>query len=187
MLPVTVKAIVTTGADVNHLGLVLYFLFVAAGLAIEQSIGDPDHSFLRGTAWMCAALGIFAGMAPGAFLSLPARVSHVRENAPEAALRYELRHPGLAYFPFNPMASLLSSGTAYHVDFSVYDRELAGHPLTSHQFEAGLPAGFMVVAIPPGEEPRSGALRNMLGGYEQISDLDLPGWTMFRRTVGRVN
>jgi hypothetical protein len=128
-----------------------------------------------------------ASIAPGTLLSLPARFRHVHENAPEAALRYERRHPGQAYFPFNPMASLLSSGMAYHVDFSVYDREIAGYPLTSHQFETGLPAGFMVVAIPPGEQPRSGALRNMLGGYEQSADVELPGWTVYRRAVGRVN
>jgi len=27
------------------------------------------------------------------------------------------------------MASLLSEGKAYHVDYSVYDREIAGYPL----------------------------------------------------------
>jgi hypothetical protein len=78
------------------------------------------------------------------------------------------------------MASLLSNGKVYHVDFSVYDREIAGYPLTSHQFEAGLPSGFTVVAIPPGEQPQSSALRDMLARYEQVADTELPGWTVYK-------
>lgn len=181
LIPVTVKAIVTTGADVNHAGLVLYFLFVAAGLAIEQSIADPDRSLLRGSAWMCAALGILVSIAPGTLLSLPSRLRDVHGNPSEKALHYELRHPGYAYFPSNPMASLLSAGRAYHVDYSIYDREIAGYPLTSHQFETGLPPEFKVVAIPPGEQFHSSALRNMLGRYERSTDVELPGWTVYKR------
>jgi hypothetical protein len=181
LIPVTVMAIVTVGADVNHMGLVLYFLFVAAGLAIGQYLADPNNSFLRGSAWMCATLGILVSVAPGTLLSVPSRLRNVHENAPEAALHYELRHPGRAYFPCNPMASLLSNGKVYHVDFSVYDREIAGYPLTSHQFEAGLPSGFTVVAIPPGEQPQSSALRDMLARYEQVADIELPGWTVYKK------
>jgi hypothetical protein len=185
LIPVTVKAIATVGTDVNHLGLVLYLLFVAAGLAIEQCIADPNNSFLRGAAWMCAALGISVGIAPGTLLSLPARLRAAHSNAPEAALRYELRRPGRAYFPCNPMVSLLSNGKVYHVDYSVYDREIAGYPLTAHQFEAGLPSGFKVVAIPPGEQPQSSALRHMLESYEQVADKELPGWTVYERLEAR--
>jgi hypothetical protein len=181
LIPVTVKAIVTVGTDVNHLGSVLYFLFVAAGLAIEQCLADPGNSLLRGCAWMCAALGILVGIAPGTLLSLPSRLRDVHQNAPEAALHYEQRRPGRAYFPCNPMASLLADGRVYHVDYSVYDREVAGYPLTSHQFEAGLPAGFTVVAIPPGEQPQSSALRDMLKRYEPVTDIELPGWTVYKR------
>lgn len=181
LIPVTAKAIVTAGADVNHLGLALYLLFVAAGLAIEQCLADPQNSFLRVSAWMCATLGILVGIAPGLALSLPARLRDVHRNAPQAAFRYEQRHPGRAYFPCNPMASLLSDGKAYHVDFSLYDREIAGYPLTAHQFEAGLPSGFKVVAIPPGEQPRSSALRDMLARYAQGADIELPGWSVYRR------
>jgi hypothetical protein len=181
LIPGTVMAIVTVGADVNHLGLVLYFLFAAAGLAIEQYLADPDNSFMRGSAWICAALGILVSIGPGAALTLPSRLRGVHRNMSEAALHYELRHPGRAYFPCNPMASLLSDGKVYHVDYSVYDREIAGYPLTSHQFEAGLPSGFQVVAIPPGEQPQSSALRDMLKRYEQVAYTELPGWTVYRR------
>jgi hypothetical protein len=130
---------------------------------------------------MCAALGILVSIAPGTLISLPSRMRDVHFNVPEIALQYELRHPGRAYFPFNPMASLLSSGRAYHVDFSVYDREIAGYPLTRQQFDSGLPAGFTLVAMPPGAQPQSSALRSMLRSYGQVADTELPGWTVYKR------
>jgi hypothetical protein len=179
LIPVTAKAIATEGSDVNHLGLVLYFLFVAAGLAIEQCVSSSGNSFVRATAWMCAALGILAGIAPGSALSLPARLHGMHQNAPETALRYELHHPGRGYFPFNPMASLLAGGKIYHLDYAIYDRELARYPLTARQFDAGLPPGFKIVAIPPGSYPLSNALKNMLRRYTQVTDAELPGWTVY--------
>jgi hypothetical protein len=130
---------------------------------------------------MCAALGILVGIAPGAVLSLPSRLRDVHQNVPEVALRYEVRHPGRAYFPYNPMASLLSNGSAYHLDYSIYDREITGYPLSSHQIEAGLPPGFSVVAIPPGERLQSSALRGMFERYDQVGDIELPGWTVYKR------
>jgi len=180
LIPVTAKAIVSSGTDVNHMGLMLYLLFVAAGLAIEQCLADPGKSLLHVSGWMCAVLGILVGIAPGAEITLPSRLRDVRQNAPEAALRYELRHPGRAYFPWNPMASLQSSGRVYHLDYSIYDREITGYPLTSHQVEAGLPAGFRVIAIPPGERLQSRALRDLSQRGEQVTDMELPGWTVYR-------
>ncbi|MGA3040720.1 MAG: hypothetical protein ABSF54_08035 [Bryobacteraceae bacterium] len=180
LTPVAVKAMVTAGSDVNHLGAVLYFLFVAAGLAIEQCIADPGNSWLRGIGWMCAALGILVSIAPGTLLTLPSRLRDFRQNASETALGYELRHPGRAYFPCHPMASLLSEGKVYHVDYSVNDREIGGYPLTAHQYAAGLPSGFQVVAFAPGEEARSRAVRDMLRRYERVADNELPGWTVYR-------
>lgn len=181
LIPGTLMALVTVGADVNHLGLALYFLFVAAGLAIERYLAHPGNSWLRGTAWMCATLGILVSIAPGTLLSLPSRLRGLHRNAAELALHYELQHPGRAYFPCDPMATLLANGRVYHVDYSLYDREIAGCPLTAHQYEAGLPPGFTVVAIPPGERPESSALRDMLKRCERDDDIELPGWTVYKR------
>jgi hypothetical protein len=150
-------------------------------LAIEQFLADAEHPFLRSTAWLCAALGILIGLAPGTLLSLPSRLRYVRQNPPEAALAYARRHPGQAYFPCNPMAALLSDGKAYHVDYSVNDREIAGYPLTPEQFKAGLPPEFEVIAIPPGEQPRSSALRSMLARYDLTAATELPGWSVYKR------
>ncbi|MGA2738518.1 MAG: hypothetical protein ABSG65_13860 [Bryobacteraceae bacterium] len=181
LIPVTVKAVVTVGTDVNHLGILLYLLFVAAGLAIEQCLADPGKSFLRVSAWIFAALGVLIGIAPGAALALPSRLHDIHGNTAETALHYELQHPGRAYFPCNPMAALLSEGKAYHVDHAVYDRELAGYFLTAQQFEAGLPPGFTVVAIPPGERIESRVLRDTLQRFALVPDSELPGWTVYRR------
>ena len=180
LIPVTFKAIITVGSDVNHMGFVHYFFFAAAGLAIEQYLAGPGNSLVRAIAWTCAILGTLVSIAPGAALSLPSRLRHLRDNPPEAALNYELRHPDTAYFPLNPLATLLSTGKVYHVDYSIYDRELAGYPLTQRQFNSGLPARFEMVAIPPGEIAESTALRMLLKAYLPAADPELPGWTVYR-------
>ncbi|HUE04789.1 MAG TPA: hypothetical protein VMR62_34880 [Bryobacteraceae bacterium] len=181
LVPVTAKAIVTVGADVNHLGMLLYLLFVAAGLAIEQCLADPDRAFLRVIAWLCAVMGILVGIAPGLLISLPERLRDLHRNPSEVAWHYALRHPGRAYFPCNPLAGLLSDGKLYHVDFSLYDRDLAGYPLDARQFDAGLPSGFTIVAIPPGQKAWSSNLTSLLAHYRQVAEMELPGWTVYQR------
>ena len=181
LLPVTVKGFASVGADVNHPGLILYLLFVAAGLAVIEGIDDREHAVVRAVAWMCASLGILMGIAPGVLPALPLRLHHYGMNAAETALAYERRHPGRAWFPCNPLAHLLASGRAVHVDYSVYDREIGGFPLSPRQFETGLPPGFELVAIPPGEGLQSAASHEMLQHFERSSDTELPGWEVYRR------
>ena len=189
LVPVTAKAMVTVGSDVNHVGFVHYFFLLAAGLAIAQYLQDSSHSLVRTVAWTCAALGILTSIAPGAVLSLPSRLRNLHDNPAEAALRYALRHPDQAYFPVNPLATLLSTGKVYHVDYSIYDRERVGYFLTQRQFKSGLPPRFEIVAMPPGEAVRSAALQKLLKAYVTGADPELPGWTVYkpRLSAGSVN
>ncbi len=175
--PVTVKAMVTVGSDVNHIGIVEYFVFLAAAMAIAQAL--VGQGIARRIAWICASAGIAISLAPGALLTLPARIRHVRESAAEAALAYERRHPGHAYFPCSPMAGLLVTGKAYHFDYSVYDRQIGGYPLTDRQFAAGLPPHFEIIAIPPGQAPRSALLFRLLKSCRRVEDPELFGWTVY--------
>lgn len=178
--PVCVKAIVTVGSDVNHLGFVLYFLFVAAGLAIQQYFNDPNPA-TRLSSRIFLASGILVSLAPGMILALPASLRNLRANPSQTAYDFDTRHPGIAYFPCDPMTSLLRDGKLYHLDIALYDREVAGHPLTPEQIRSGLPPGFMLVALPPGELLQSQALQGVFAGFVPITDPELPAWNVFRR------
>jgi hypothetical protein len=180
LIPVSIKALLTVGADVNHLGFVLYFLFVAAGLATQQYFSAANHA-LRFSSRLFVTTGILVGLAPGMALSVYAGVRSFRANPSETAHTYNLRHPGVVYLPFNPMTFLLTEGKPYHLDTALYDREVAGHPLTPEQLESGLPRGFNLVAVPPGQEIQSKALQGLLASFVRINDPELPGWTVYRR------
>jgi hypothetical protein len=179
--PVSVKAIVTVGSDVNHLGFVLYFLFVAAGLAIQEYFNDPNPA-TRLSARIFLTTGILVSLAPGMILALPASFRNLRANPSQTAYDYDTRHPSVAYFPFNPMTPLLRTGNLYHFDMALDDRDVAGHPLTPEQIRSGLPPGFMLVAVPPGEHIQSHALQGAFAGFLPITDPELPGWTVLRRS-----
>jgi hypothetical protein len=180
LIPVSMRAIVTVGTDVNHLGFVLYFLFVAAGIAIQQYFSDP-HSAVRLGCRLFLAVGILVSLAPGMTISLLASLRNLGANPSQTAHTYNLHHLGVAYFPCNPMTSLLVDGKLYHLDVALYDREIAGYPLTLEQLQSGLPRSFILVALPPGEQVQSQALRGLVAGFVRITDPELPGWTVYRR------
>jgi hypothetical protein len=179
-IPTSMKAIMTVGADVNHLGFVLYFLFVAAGLAIQQYFTDVNPE-ARLSSRLFLATGILVSVAPGMILTVRESLHNFRANATETAHIYNLRHPGLAYFPCNPMTSLRDDGKLYDLDVALYDREIAGYPVTTQQLQSGLPYGFKVVALPPGEQIQSKALQGLLANFARVTDPELPGWSVYRR------
>jgi len=87
----------------------------------------------------------------------------------------------VAYFPCNPMTSLLTEGKLYDLDPALYDREIAGYTLTPQQLQSGLPHSLILVALPPGERIQSQALQGLFANFGRITDPELPGWTIYRR------
>ena len=169
---------ITIGADINHLGVVLYFLFAAAGLAIQQHFLDRENPALQLSARVFVVAGVVVSLAPGLAFSVGAGLKNVRGNPLEAALAYNLKHPGRAYFPWNPAASLLGDQRLYHVDPALSDREAVGYALTREQLQSGLPKQFEIVAIPPGQRIYSKALSELTANYRSVLDPELPGWTV---------
>jgi len=180
IVPVSMKSIVTVGADVNHLGFVLYFLFVAAALAIQQYSADANR-VARLSSRIFLTTGILVSVAPGMILTVPASLRNLRANTSQTAHNYNLHHPGVAYFPYNPMTSILTGGKLYDLDLALYDREIAGYPVTPQQFQSGLPHSLLLVALPPGQEIQSKALQGFVADFVRITDPELPGWTIYRR------
>jgi hypothetical protein len=120
-------------------------------------------------------------VAPGMILTVPASLRNLRANTSQTAHNYNLHHPGVAYFPYNPMTSILTGGKLYDLDLALYDREIAGYPVTPQQFQSGLPHSLLLVALPPGQEIQSKALQGFVADFVRITDPELPGWNIYRR------
>jgi hypothetical protein len=177
VLPVSMKAMVTVGSDVNHPGVVLYFLFAAAGLAIQQHAGSEDAT-LRMSVRLFLWVGILVGLAPGLAFAASSGWAHLRDNPAQVAAEYSQRHAGRAYFPLNPSAGIRADGRFYHLDPALFDREIAGYALTRQQLKSGLAEHFRIMAMPPGEQVTSRVLSEFISKYPPITDPELPGWTV---------
>jgi hypothetical protein len=180
MLPVSLKAMVTIGSGINHFGVVLYFFFAAAALALQTHLTDQDRALRLSTRFFLA-LGILVGLAPGLVLTLVPGVRNLRGSPLHTAIAYNHKHPGRAYFPWNPAVGLLDDHRLYHLDPALYDREAVGYGLTRQQLESGLPKQFDIVAVPPGEQLTSWALLELTATYHPVIDPELPGWTVFAK------
>jgi hypothetical protein len=180
LLPVSVKAMVTIGSGINHFGVVLFFLFAAAALAIQSHLTSQSPA-VRLNARLFLALGIVVGLAPGLVLTIVPGLRNLRGNPLQTALAYNRKHPGHAYFPWNPAVGLIGEHRLYHLDPAISDREAVGYALSAEQLQSGLPKQFAVVAVPPGERLQSNALLELTAGYREIADPELPGWTVLAK------
>jgi len=180
LFPVSLKAMVTIGSGINHFGVVVYFLFAAAALALQAYLPNENPA-LRLSTRLFLALGILVGIAPGLVLTLAPGIRNLHNNPLQTAISYNHEHPGRAYFPWNPAVGLIDEHRLYHLDPALFDREAVGYGLTRQQLESGLPKQFDIVAVPPGEQLTSKALLDLTAKFHPAIDPELPGWTVLAK------
>lgn len=179
MVPFVLKATITEGGAENHLGALTYLFLLASSIAIYHFVrAERDHPFLAraGKAWMVILILISL---PGNLARL-ANLLHPQKDPSQLAYEYAQRHPNRVYFVWCPLAALYAEGKVYHFDYALYDRELAGYPLTDAQFRAGAPEGSRWIAFPPQVEVTSRRFKQLLKGYRAGGDSELPGWRVYR-------
>jgi hypothetical protein len=182
MLPVTIKACLTEGGSWNHVALVSYFLLVSGSLALcDHLAGNEGHRdpYMRPVAQALIAAVILLTISPLNLSGSIRTLKNANTNPSQAAFEYLRTQPGKAYFPWNPLPALLAEGKLYHLDYTIYDREIRGYPLTDQQFESNIPPSCRLVAFPPEQVPKSAAIRRLIAGAHQISEPRLPGFIVF--------
>lgn len=180
-LPIELRAWATKGGSDNHLGVVTLLVSLAAtcGLVgLWRPNGNATNDW-TGLAARMLLVGILLAHIPLPF-EIFRDLKRVRTSTTQVAYDYELQHPGRAYFPVNPLATLLAEGKLTHLDPALWDRELAGFPINAEQFAAGLPSGYQLVAYPPRATPRAAILRELLKDKPLIEEPGLKGWRVYR-------
>jgi len=180
-LPIELRAWTTEGGVYNHLGVVTLFVALAATLGL---VGLWKAEGQGGRAWTgLVARMLLIGMLL-AHLPLPIGIVRdlklARTSNTQIAYDYERQHPGRAYFPINPLAVLLAEGRLTHLDDALWDRELAGFPISAEQLAAGVPSSYELVAYPPGTEPHATILRGLLEGKPLVEEPGLKRWRVYR-------
>lgn len=183
LFPLLFKASITLGGDENHLAIVDFFLLLSLTTSFLQFTGTPQA--VRGL--QLPYLFVFALIALFSFRSVH---QFRRALAPATSLTgkaaaFSRTHPGVAYFPSNPLSSFYAEHRFYTFDHSVSDRDIAGFPLSPAQYAGGIPADVAWIALEPrqvmlGEV--SQPLRNYLAcGWVVDNNGALPDFLVYRR------
>ncbi len=189
MIPTFVLGSMKVDGDVNHISLIAYFVTIcaSAGLSSYLTQHEPNRDTpMKNAAKILATILMLVGLARMPLSLFDLRKSRdLAGNPSQIAYNYEKAHPGVAYFPWNPLAVLLAGGKLYHGDVALIDRELAGFGLNREQFQRHIPKDARLVAFPPDARPFSAILNDHLRGFEPApGTVELPGWTVFQRASG---
>jgi len=181
LVPVCVKAQLTVGGDVNHIGMACFFLALGTTLGLSRFMKDETSAARAATAKLLATVLIL--------VSLPGMIGTVSNSAlkrarqkPDVTVAYEyaMKHPGRAYFPRSPLAEFYAQHRFYHYDGALIDREYASHGIGQVQLADGIPNDAALIAIEK-DQHISKVLLDYMAGWPQINDLELPGWIVFQR------
>jgi len=176
-LPIELRAWSTEGGSFNHLGIVTLFVSMATTVGLT-GLWKSDLAW-TGLAARALLVGILLAHFPLP-LDILKDLDRVGTNRTQVAYNYARQHPGETYFPMNPLAALLAEGRLTHLDAALYDREIAGFPISSQQLAAGLPSGCEFVAYPPKQILRAAILRGLVNGQPLVQKPGLEGWSVYR-------
>ena len=187
--PLAVLGLIKVGGYDNNLSYCLYFLALGGVLLLAVLMNreclecgerklPPLHLMIVGMNLLLALVGserialeLAGGLYPG--------------RDPADAVRYLREHPGDAYFPWHPLEHLMIEGKATHSEYGVWDRKLAGDPMTVEHFLKFVPLGARRICYPDGITGAEQITLKYAGGSWRRRELaELPGWTCFERYDG---
>jgi hypothetical protein len=105
-------------------------------------------------------------------------IAKARANEQELAYNFARQNPGVAYFPWNNLSTLLAEGKLYHFAWGYQDREEAHSPPSHEQIRAHLPEKVQVIGFGPRHQDELTLKYLPPTQYRGTND-QLPGFTMY--------
>lgn len=155
LLPTGIIATIKVGGDRNSLHSV-YYLIAAAMPAAGGAwlLRRPRGRDLQ--AGILAALAVtLLGFAVRQVRDYPGLPLLPPRCLSEEAFAFAREHPGRAYFPWDPLATLLADGKMYPFEYGVYDRQLAGLRPDIARVRSSIPQQIDFVIYPRANYPRT--------------------------------
>jgi len=153
-LPAAIIGGVKIGGAANVLAYATYFVSAAATLSLVELSTKPAHQGAGTAAGGAKMLLLAVGIAL-AVSNLPPSIHEVRKgladlsgNCQQQAYDFARAHPGEVYYPWHPLPTLMAEGKLYHFSYGMFDRELAGFPVTEGHFREGIPEGVRYIGLP---------------------------------------
>ena len=182
LFPLLFKASITRGGDANHLAIAEFFLLLALTTSVLQASFSAKPSAL----WLhLVTFGLVLLFSYHSIYQFKSAFRHGPTMTAQAAA-YARAHPGLVYFPWNPLSSIYAERRFYTFDHSIEDREIAGYPPSPDQYASGIPPDVTYIAMDPGTitivEVSDSLNHYLTPGWTRFYDPDLPLFAVFRRT-----
>jgi hypothetical protein len=139
---------------VNNFALVGYMLTLAATVALAMHWPRIEPAAFRKLVRALAAVVIVYWplqfvLVSGRFGEIWSRIRNIDDNQQEAVYDFARAHPGVIYFPWNNLATLLAEGKLYHFEWGIVDRYYSRYPLTSEQVLQHIPSNTQALAVGP--------------------------------------
>lgn len=188
--PLAVLGVIKIGGYDNNLSYSVYYIalggmLLLADVAARTRPSDDDRDaqtlalVILGVNLLLAVVGserLAIELAGGVYPGRDAR----------DAIRYLRAHPGEAYFPWHPLEHMMIDGKATHSEYGVWDRKLAGDPMSSEHFLRYVPPNARLICYPEGITVAEQITLKYGGGTWRRRELpELPGWICFERYDGR--
>jgi len=173
------------GGALNTFSPTIYFLAVAVCLASIEltSREDIDRNVQKSVKLLITIITVlFLYIQFSPLSTVLTAIRELPNNPAAVAYSYAKKHPGIAYFPWNPLSSLMAEGKLYHFCYGLIDRRISGFPVSKAHIQAYLPPNIKFVAFPEGHGIE-GTLVFTPEFTQQIVVDELPGWLVFARTT----
>jgi hypothetical protein len=176
-LPASVAGYLKIGGSYNHLGIVACLITLAAAVVLVRLL---ERRMMAAAAVTAAAACLTACAGPG--VGRAREILTLMDHTPtDRAVEFARAHPGEAYFPWHPLATLVAEGRLDHLEYGLLDLSFAGRKPDRDLLLAGLPDRLEYVVYP--EPPFSNYVFNLLGGNLVPSSTEsLPGFTVYSLT-----
>jgi hypothetical protein len=146
LVPMAILGRVKKGGDLNSFSPALYPWLLACAARVAEIASEADEFALAWRRWLTAAVVGFSATGILTFVTGAKLFSHLRPAQAEHA--YLRAHPGQVYFPWHPLAHLTAEGRLTHHAHSVWERRVAGYPVSREHTLKEIPARCRYVAFP---------------------------------------
>jgi hypothetical protein len=189
MVPSALIGRAKEGGAANALTPVTYFLVVTLTAWIadyrlregETWTDWPGRVVLGGTSLLAVMLTLACLNPWPKLIDNYHELADLGHNPQQVAFEFSRKHPNAAYFPWNPLSTLMADGKYYHFEYGLGDYYLAGDIPPPEQIRAQLPSAMAYLIYPP--KRQSEAMHGLLGAFSaRIESPELPpGWIVYTR------
>jgi len=180
LFPVSVLARSKIGALENSYHC-LYYLLAACSVLLTKSVRTDSVPRYRWVAFLLTCLlSVSVSLQLQTGLRGLRHLGRLSDNPQQQAFEFARTHPGQAYFPWNPLSTLLAEGKLYHFDYAVRDRMLAGYRVSDRHFRAQLPPNLRFVLFQNKRQDEY-ALRHLPEFRRRVTLSEMPDWIVYTR------